>query len=382
MSKTSGVSSRFDLTEIADFTPVLPEIGKIKIGEKGQSRQTSKGKDFQPPKKLDHFKIVSLSRGPDNNLLTDIVVHKTIGEKPKELDIILPYDDISLNFPTFYAWYSASKCICKGNGRIAFRWDDQKEDYNQIVCDPEHCPQFTPPNNNPRLCKANGILSVILVKAPRIGGVYKFRTTSMNTIRDIRSSLSFIQHITSGYLAGIPLKLVIKPRTVNPKNVKGHILVYTVSIEWKGTMNELLTVTQKSALARSNARIDLKRMEDTARLALQAAPIESDDEIKEIAEEFYVNAFDAIDDAEIIETDSGQETGPDFFDEVATESVSVPQDKSSSESEQMPESDSGTEPDIESENDPVPDPEPEQPPSQVVENTPSDKPAKNKRRLI
>ena len=40
---------------IKNMMPQLAERGKIKIGERGEQKQSSQGKTFAQPKKLDHF---------------------------------------------------------------------------------------------------------------------------------------------------------------------------------------------------------------------------------------------------------------------------------------------------------------------------------------
>lgn len=296
--KPSGLSRR-DLTSIKGFEPVLPELGKIKIGKKGQLQKSNRGSDYQRPLKLDHFQIVGLERGPDNNLLVDTALHKLIGDKPRELDVVFPYNEIDLNFLTFYAWYSSRVIRCRGNGEIAFRLDEKTGDYNEIPCDPSTCPIHTPPppknqsqKPSPVLCKPNGILSAILMKAPRLGGVYKFRTTSYHTIRNILSSLQMIKQLTGGSLAGIPLKLTLKPQTVNPKGTAGAIVVHVVSVEWVGTLEELYAKALEQAGMRAKSLTDLRVFEEQTRKALTAAPDESAAEALEITEEFYPDTIE------------------------------------------------------------------------------------------
>lgn len=321
MNENATKLSRRDLTSIKGFDPVLPELGKIKIGEKGQRRKSKKSNvEFQPPQKLDHFKVVGLERGPDNNLLIDKKLHEVVGPKPRELDIVFPYNDIALNFVTFYAHYSSRTCQCKGNGEVAFRLK-QAGEYEQIKCNPESCPLHNPPepkNKNERranaVCKPNGILSVILMKAPRIGGVYKFRTTSYNTVRNLLSSLQMIRQLTGGTLAGIPLKLTLKPQTVTPKGMTGGIVVYVVSVEWPGTIDSLYAKALESASLRAKSLTDLRDYEDQARKALTSGPDENEDEIIEVTEEFYPEAVEA----ELVEDSDKPET--------ATEPPKPPED--------------------------------------------------------
>lgn len=306
MGQGTGLK-RSDLIEIKDFDPILPEIGKIKIGKKGQFMKSKGGKDFQPPQKLDHFVITTLNRGNDGNLLVDTELMKSLAGLPanaskekiasislKEIDIIFPYDEISLNFQTFYGKYSSSKCHCRGNGEVALKLmeDSKSPEWNEIDCKPAVCEFYSPPNpEGTQSCKMNGILSMILMEAPRVGGVYKFRTTSFITIRNIRSALGEILSITNGILAGIPFKLVVKPQQVQPQNMKGAIVVHTVNVEWVGDIPSLLEKAKTVALHRSQARMDLRKLESNAKLALESAPPEI--EAKDIVEEFYPQVVEA-----------------------------------------------------------------------------------------
>ncbi len=131
------------------------------------------------------------------------------------------------------------------------------------------------------------------MKAPRLGGVYKFRTTSYNTVRNVRSSLMMIRQLTGGTLAGIPLKLTLKPQTVNPKGLKGAIIVYVVSVEWVGTLEALYKKALESAELRAKSLTDLRDYETQARRALTAGPEEDAQEAREVAEEFYPDAVEA-----------------------------------------------------------------------------------------
>src|SRR3954464_7329989 len=106
---------------IKNLFPQLPERGKIKIGKKGPVRQSGGGRDFQPPVKLDHFIVTSLTRGEDGNFLPDKAIMDKLGPKPTEIPIRLIYDDPTLNFPTRYACYIGRALWCSGDGEVAVR---------------------------------------------------------------------------------------------------------------------------------------------------------------------------------------------------------------------------------------------------------------------
>lgn len=261
---------------IKGFQPSLKEIGKIKIGGKGEERQKAGGGTFRIPVKFDHFEIVSLMRDEKGDFVRDPVMD-SLGEKPQSLDIMLLFNDPTLNFVTRYNQYQGGKCLCQGDG-VAARLVDGA----QVECNPDTCPQFT---SKPPKCKPNGILSVILTKSPRLGGVYKFRTTSFNSIRSILSSMFFLSNLTGGVLAMIPLKLTVSPMQVQPKDSAKPQTIYVVNLEFAGTAPELLQKTFEVQKYQSAMRENIIKLESTARAVLTAP--ESKEEIKEIEAEFY-----------------------------------------------------------------------------------------------
>lgn len=257
---------------IKGFVPQLEEIGKIKIGEKGE-KKTATGHSL--PVKFDHFEVTTILRDEATGKFLPDPVMKELGENPRELDIMLLYNDISLNYRTRYNAYKGGKCICAGDGETATTFDG-----DTVVCNPDTCEKFQKKD-----CKLNGILSCILMKASRLGGVYKFRTTSHHTSRAILSSLMFISTLTGGTLAMIPLKMTISPKKVQPKNSQTAQTIYVVNVIYHGVVDDLLDKVVKIAEYRKERRIYIQQLEQTARLAL--AEPESEEEMKEVQAEFY-----------------------------------------------------------------------------------------------
>ncbi len=259
---------------IKGLVPAMKEIGKIKIGSKGEIKTSQKGTQYRPPIKFDHFELVSVLRDDKGNLIPDPVM-KELGENVKELDIFLLYNDETLNFMTRYNEYRGGKCLCSGDGVKARILNG-----DEIECNPDTCKSF-----KEKKCKPNGILSVILTKSPRLGGVYKFRTTSYNSIKSILSSLFFIKSLTGGVLAMIPLKLTVSPMTVQPKDSATVQTIYVVNVEFAGTVQQLLEKTVEVSKYQSMMRGSIRQLEATARTAL-AIP-ESEEEGKDVQAEFY-----------------------------------------------------------------------------------------------
>jgi len=224
----------------------LVEIGKIKIGGHGAERKGANG-PYRLPVKFDHFKVTGIEKDGTDNFIPNAEIMAKLGDKPKSLDIRLLSDDIDNNFPTRYASYKSNKCFCSGDGVIASRrttHDGNNKElpepiYIDIKCNTETCPIFLE-----KKCKPNGSLSLMLPQCEKVGGVFKFRTTSWNSIINITSSLEAIKLLTGGVidpvsgevkggiLAGLPLTMeLIEKQTEDHGKIKVVNIVYAGSIE-------------------------------------------------------------------------------------------------------------------------------------------------------
>ncbi|WP_051179135.1 hypothetical protein [Thermodesulfovibrio thiophilus] len=171
----------------------LPRLGKIRLGVKVINPKT--GREY--PREVDYFVVP-----PE--------VAKIYGEKPKELDVLFPVNDIDVVFPQAYKWYGSSKGLkCYGDGEIAYRWNEKKEQFEQRPCSCEL---------KDRECMARAHLLVILPKVS-MGGVYQIDIGSYNSIVDINSGLEYIQSLI-GRFAMVMLKLKRVPREVAYNGVK------------------------------------------------------------------------------------------------------------------------------------------------------------------
>lgn len=274
--KEGGQPSVF--SGISQLQPRLCEIGKIKIGELSE-RRTTGGRRL--PKKLDHFVITSLLRDEEGDLLLDEEMNKKIGNNCRELDIYLAYDSPELNMPTFYGYFTQSKLRCMGDGVTALRTTEEG-DKEEIVCNPKTCEYF-----KQKQCKPYGRLSVILSSADRIGGSYVFRTTSWNTLRNILTSMAFIRRISGGVLAGLPLKMRLMPMQVQPKELGRTVRIYTVNIEFDGSMTALMDAAEQEVKRRIQMGTNMKQIEaeDSKEIAERVRE-EAEERAAEISEEF------------------------------------------------------------------------------------------------
>jgi len=89
----------------------LPRLGIIRLGIK---KKSAKGVEY--PAEVDYFVVP-----PE--------VQKLYGEKPKELDVMIPLNEIEAVFPCAYKHYGSSKGLkCSGDGEKAWRVNEQRAD--------------------------------------------------------------------------------------------------------------------------------------------------------------------------------------------------------------------------------------------------------------
>lgn len=283
---------------IKNLCPGLQEVGKIKIGNKGKVRQTSGGKDWQAPQKLDHFLITTLERGTDNNYVVDQRLQdKFGGDACKSIPVRLIYDDIGLNFATRYICYYGKTVFCSGDGEAAQRLQSDKTNYKERSCPCERQdPKFAGDVVNGQVkagqgkCKINGILSVIIDGADSVGGVWKLRTTSYNTVIGIMSSLALISRITGGRLAGIPLNLTVSPKTTQDPVAGSQVTVYVVGLTFAGNMETLRNTGYQIAMDEAKHGISMREIENRAMVMLSHVPSGGglgDEDTIDVLDEFY-----------------------------------------------------------------------------------------------
>lgn len=281
---------------IKNRIPTLRELGKIKIGMKGQMRESKQGNKFQPPVKLDHFLITTTEIGSDGNFVPDVELMKSIADstdqdasKLKRIPVRLLFDDIELNFRGRYAAYNGKTVWCSGDGEVALRLLDANkpkgEQYAECECP---CPNLDQDFKGTPKCKINGALSVLIDGAGSLGGVWKFRTTSFNSHDALIGSLLFVHRASGGRLAGIPLMMTVSPKIVSDPTGRQQT-IHVVGLEFKGTLDNLRDQVLQIATAQAQAGLQVAQIETEARRLLESTPdrVFADDDVEDISDEFY-----------------------------------------------------------------------------------------------
>jgi len=204
----------------------LPRLGKIKLGIK---RKTAQGKEY--PSEVDYFVVP-----PE--------IEAIFGKEPKELEIMIPVNDIEQVLPTAYKWYGRSyglKCI--GDGKTGTR-SESNETLREYQCDP--CPHRRSPENPRGECN---LVAHFLFMIPKhsLGGVYQIDTGSINSIIDLQSGLEYVARLVASVTGierfnMIPLKLKRVPRETHGSGKK--TMHYTLNIELAINEAQLAAMTQ------------------------------------------------------------------------------------------------------------------------------------------
>lgn len=233
-------------TQIAGLSEArrLPRIGKLRLGTKVMSKS---GKEI--PRELDYFLLPE--PGPDD----PTSVHEAFarfreiyGEKPRELDIVIPSDDISVFFPQRYKCYGSSGLRCVGDGNTAERigsalgkQGEEAAEFFEISCPtPQEC-EFGAAHG----CKPVGSLYVILPRVS-LGGCFQVDVSGINSILNINSAVEHVRTLcgrVSGliFCQGNEIKPALSLKRVQIKTQGGgHASIhYPITLELRMSIDEL-----------------------------------------------------------------------------------------------------------------------------------------------
>ena len=253
---------------VKNILPGLAEIGKIKIGEKGKWIEKNGKRSFQLPVKLDHFKIKTLERGEDGNFIEDVDLEKKIvgsnkTESLKKIPVFLLFDDIERNIQSRYCCFYKGKMFCSGDGETSLRITQDRELRKTQPMEEMNCPceRLDPDfQDKSAKCKLSMVLSVMIPASEHLGGIYKFRSTSYNSYKQLVGAMLMVKQFAGQRLAGIPLNLVVGTKTVQSPD-GGSQKASVVSLEFAGTMQALREKALSWAESDARFQIDMKKVE-------------------------------------------------------------------------------------------------------------------------
>lgn len=250
----------------------MRRLGKIRLGKK----EVNKSGNGDHPVALDHFNF------EDAPELVAI-----FGNNCKEIEVILPNENVDAFFPQERKAYRTSGLFCRGDGEVATRVnvgisDGDKNskkvpkgqpldpegasfikeqglmlavgDMFDMPCKGEDCP-FTVQ----KFCKPIGRFLFIIPKAPRVG-VYEISTTSFNSIVELNSSIDTVRGI-AGRISMIPLKLKLVPKETTVPKTTMKKTIYHLVLEFAGTFESLSAYrnVKEIPLSELPSRLELDR---------------------------------------------------------------------------------------------------------------------------
>lgn len=267
------------------------------------------------PKKEDHF--IFQTKNGRAEWIDDEELVRHFGTDCRELDIFLLWDDPDKNFKVSYQLWTASFCACSGNGKVALRKFELKElsdgtkvpvtqtvsingrktevltrvEPYEAACPCEFLEQVSMrkeikgEKSESLLCKPVGTLYFVLKDFPSLGSLCKITTTSRRSIQQIYSAMIQILNLTRGRLAGIPLKLVVKPEVAFPE-VDGRPVrstIYTLHLEFRGfgERTHILEELFKASLTYSPDALYSKTVKELH------VEVDEEETAKEMTQEFY-----------------------------------------------------------------------------------------------
>jgi hypothetical protein len=243
---TGRIQSR--KTESAAST--LPEIGKIKIGEKAPNGNY--------PRSLDYFK-------PTGNFANEFA--NIIGEKPTKLSVCFVSDNLNEVCNERFECWVKGKRWGWGDGETFTIWDsaalEGKGNYIHAL-----------PKEDPRVRKMQWdimlTLRFVLLELRGIMGYWRFETKAKaTTIPSVVKAFDFVRE-RAGTIVGFPFNLIVEKKTgYNPGEAKSYPVVTLVPnfsqdsidmvsqyLEAGGNINKLTTamISQQKLLTEGGAK--------------------------------------------------------------------------------------------------------------------------------
>lgn len=186
----------------------LPEIGKIKIGEK---RKSSSGVEY--PTSLDYFRATGSFTGEFQN---------TFGDKPKRLDIVFISDNLSEVCNERYECWNKGKRWGWGDGSTFTVWDPVAKKYVEGV---------DPTDKRVTSIKWDLMLTLrfVLLQMRGVMGYWSFSTKAKaTTIPSIVQAFDFVRG-RAGTIIGFPFNLTVeKVTSYSPEEAKNYPVVKLV----------------------------------------------------------------------------------------------------------------------------------------------------------
>ena len=227
----------------------LPRLGMIKLGV-----MLKNDKDVEYPSEVDYFVVPK-------------EVQKVFGEKPKELNIMFPSDDVEMIASRSFKYYRSNRLGCNGNGEVALCYrgdltknhvllneDDREGSDHEQVGVKCTCPLF---NDAKKSC---GVVLDLMFMIPEVslGGVYQISTRSILNRQRVDDYLEYLRSLV-GRISRLPLKLSreeTKTTYINNEDKRVTSTHHLLNFDFSGNVRDLQNaIEDKNSLSTSNLLI-------------------------------------------------------------------------------------------------------------------------------
>ncbi|MDI7267503.1 MAG: hypothetical protein QME96_05875, partial [Myxococcota bacterium] len=134
--------------------------------------------------------------------------HESVGPAPTELRVRLLFSEPHQNLVTHLGCHDGKRWVCQGNGETALELNPDGSQVERSCT----CPRLGADPRSGPVCKPRGVLSVVLEASEEWGTVHVFKTTSWESIANLRTQLELF-HQQFGTVAWLPLILKVYPAT-------------------------------------------------------------------------------------------------------------------------------------------------------------------------
>jgi len=205
----------------------FPEIGAIRKG----SPKTEKA----PGKDLTYFRV-EFSEGEEEAAEK---FREVYGDQPREINIILPFDDIERQWDAYLEGYTAGRLIARSDGERFLYWVDTDGGGVKVLNGEPYIPYSEGMSvgkdykGQDIVCKPAGRMRVIIPELRRAACLV-LMTTSRHDIANISDQLRAIAMLNGGRISGLPLVLKRRPKMISVPIKEGEykrLAKYMLSIE-------------------------------------------------------------------------------------------------------------------------------------------------------
>lgn len=216
---------------LSDRQLSFPSIGVIRKGAPKDERGRL-GKD------LTYFR----TEFDEQETATAQIFKNKYGSEPREINILLPFDEIDRCWDAWIEAYTAGRMVARSDGEKFIYLIDTKTG-EMLVKDGQPNKPYKPGpvgtytdgkgKEQPIECKPVGRLKVVIPELQRLAYM-TVMTTSVHDIGNISAQLEALKTVNNGRLAGIPMVLRRRPKKIStpkPDGTRARYTKWMLSIE-------------------------------------------------------------------------------------------------------------------------------------------------------